>query len=51
MAATGWQAGRQTDGHLLLFYKIILKFSEEINLLHLKHTSTLSADQDGQYSK
>jgi hypothetical protein len=51
MAATGQQAGRQTNRHLVLFYKTILKFSEEVNLLHLKHISTLSANQDGQYSK
>jgi hypothetical protein len=51
MTATGQQAGRQTNRNLVLFHKNILKFSEEVNLLHLKHTSTLSANQEGQNSK
>lgn len=45
------QADRQTNRHLLLYYRTIFQYSEEINLLHLKYSSTPCANQDGQYSK
>jgi hypothetical protein len=36
----GKQAGRQTERHLLLFYKTILQYSEEINVSYKTQFNT-----------